>query len=183
MPTRGERKVIVTCAVGVLLGGSMSGLGAAAVLEQVHLQNEGVPIDALVTDARVVHRYGGGSGDYFELKYAFTVPGRDDTFTCQDQLGRSDLWTPTDNQAQWQAAMDTNSIRVLYWPRNPHVNRVIRAGGMPIGDPGIILIWGLAIAGVSLRLGWLEVTGRGDHWRDLWKRIREAAAAPRSPTG
>jgi hypothetical protein len=37
-----------------------------------------------VTDARKVQRYGGGSGEYFELRYAFTVPGRTDTFTLED---------------------------------------------------------------------------------------------------
>jgi hypothetical protein len=171
MAARAQPKVVTMCLVGALLGGAGCVVGARELVAQLHLQRESVQTEARVTDARSGRQYGGGSRELFELRYAFTVPGRSETFTLEDVSG-SNLWATMDDRSQWQSALDTGMIGVRYWPPNPRVNQVVRRNGIPVGDASAIIVLGVVLAIVSLRIGWLEVTGKGDHWRQVWRQIR-----------
>jgi hypothetical protein len=172
---RAEKRVVVLSVLGVLAGGVLSFVGTAELIGEHDLESKGTTVQARVTDARIMQ----GSGESFELRYAFTVAGRTETFTGEDELGRTNLWATIDDRTQWQAALDTQSIAVLYLPRNPRVNRVIRRHGAPVGDSATVLLFGLVLGALFLRVGWLEVSGRGDLWRDVLKRIGDVATARR----
>jgi hypothetical protein len=106
------------------------------------------------------------------VRYAFTVPGQTDTFTLEDEVGRTNLWESLDDESQLQSVLETGTINVVYWPANPRVNRAVRRGGAQVGDSGGGVLGGLLLAGLSLRIRWLEIKGRGDEWRAIRDLIR-----------
>jgi len=169
--------VLAVCLVGLLLGGGMIAFGAMAAVHQRRLQTHGARITARVTEARSPRD--DGASDPFEVRYAFELPDRPRTFTQEDELGRSNLWARTEGREQWRAAVETGRIEVLYLPESPGINRLAGGHGMPLADNAAVIVLGLLVAGVSLRIGWLEATGQGAKWRSFVDQI-DAAMRPKS---
>ena len=163
--------MVVGCAIGLLIGAGLAAVGVFTYVNQERLGQHGARVTARVTDARHMRQ---GSRESFELRYAFEVPGRAGTFTLGDELGRADLWSTTDGQTEWETAQDSGQVDVLYLPSDPRINRLVSRHGNPLGDAGAGFLLGLLLAGVCLRIGWLEVTGQGGRWRSLLEQIRRA---------
>ncbi|MCB9601490.1 MAG: DUF3592 domain-containing protein [Sandaracinus sp.] len=113
-------------------------LGIEGIHAELRLRSEGVVVDGQVLAQR--------DGD---VRYRFSVDGRRYTHTSGSR-GDS-LWTSLDSEAEARARR-SGIVRVLYLPSDPHVNRALRAGGMPLGDPlAAVCVFGpLAVLGVVL---------------------------------
>ena len=139
-------------------------------LNQKHLETRGVPVTARVTDARKMEE--DGKGPAFEVQYAFEVPGDPRTFTLGDGTGRENLWATTDGQPEWQLALRTGHVQVIYLTEDPRINRLVTRRGHPLGDPGGVFVLALLILGLCVAVAWLEVTGRGQQWRRFLPNLR-----------
>jgi hypothetical protein len=125
--------IYVACLAG---GGAVTWLGVMGVRNELALRNHAAVADAKVTDASISDRQRNGvtvSTDY-EVRYAFQVPGRSETFTAADETGRSDLWATLTNKADWEHVRAAGTLQVVYLPADPHVNRPVLAGAAPLGD-------------------------------------------------
>ena len=163
--------MIVVSLVGLVVGGGMAVMGAIGLVNEKRLDAHGAIVQARVTEARVQRVK---ASDSFQLRFAFELPGRMDTFTAEDETGRSNLWASVDGRADWEAALNNGRIAVVYLPENPRVNRLVQRHGVPVADVTAALLIGLLIGGSSLLLGWLEATGQGQRWRAVVVRIRAA---------
>jgi len=163
--------VVGGCAIGLLVGLAAIALGAITYANQERLGERGVRVMARVTDARDLRQ---GSRETFDLRYAFDVADHPRTFTLGDELGRSDLWATTDGRAEWEKAQQTGQVEVIYMPDDPGINRLASRHGNPLGDAAAVILLGLLVAGVCLRIGWLEATGQGQRWRSVLEQIRKA---------
>jgi hypothetical protein len=167
--------VLVACLVGLLGGGGLAVLSTVALTNTMRLQRQGVRTEARVTDARWMRQ---GSREYFEVRYAFEVPGRPGTFTLGDELtlwfGSSNLWATTDGRGHWDAARETGRVMVQYLPEDPRHNQLVRAHGMPVGDSTVLVFLALMVAAPSVWIGWLEARGQGERWRAIVAAVQAA---------
>jgi hypothetical protein len=161
---------LLVCALGSLLGGAVIVVGVREYRDAQRLDRAGVRVVADVVGTRIMQS---GSRQSFEIQYSFTAPGRAGTFGLSDSLGRSNLWTATDGEPEWNHAQQTGQVDVLYLPDDPSINRLVTHHGTPLADNAAAILLGLMLAGTSLYVGGLEVTGRGPRWRRVVDRIRE----------
>jgi hypothetical protein len=105
------------------------------------LQN-GATIRASITDYRISTRSGRyASGDSYDVQYQFSLDDGTGPYTASDATGRRNLWCSL-AKPDYDAAIASGKIDILYLPQNPWVNRPLRSESTDLGTLVIIdLLW------------------------------------------
>lgn len=155
-PRRSSLGLILGLAVGVLLGGGLTYLGAVDIAAEMRLRGGGDIVEAEVLDTRIMSSR--KVGTTHELLYSFTLPGDPQKYTLSDGTGRDELWTSVP-EADWHTAEKSRKVSVRYLPENPWISRPVNSGAAPLGDPIAGLVLGLLILAPCL-LGLFAVLRR-----------------------
>lgn len=142
---------------GLLLGVVLTVLGVGTVASEVSLRSSSSIVEARITGARITQIR--QSGRSYELTYRFQVPGKSASYDHRDGTGRTNLWASVEDEETWRAAKARGTVSVRYLPSDPFVNRPVKSGASPLGDPIAGLVIGLFIAIPSLLLCIVQIRG------------------------
>jgi hypothetical protein len=105
---------------------------------EISLMQDGVTIKASLTDYRVSTRSGRySSGNSYDVRYQFSLDDGAGVYTASDATGRRDLWRSIP-RPDYDAAVASGAIEVVYWPRNPWVNRPVHSDSADL--PTLVII-------------------------------------------
>jgi len=121
------------------------------------LQASRAEVDAEVVDTRA--RTDQHFNINYDLRYRFRIPADAAWHTRQERgTGRSDLWS-TLKKPEWERACANGTVRVVYVPEDPGVNRPVSVEAQANSDATAGLVLGAAcLVGGVLWLAWLAAT-------------------------
>lgn len=157
-PSPARALALVICGlIGLVLGVVLTGLGVGAVASEVTLRSSSAVVEARITGSRIMESR--KTGRSYELTYRFQVPGKSASYDHRDGTGRTNLWASVEDEDTWRAAKARGTVSVRYLPSDPFVNRPVKSGASPLGDPIAGLILGLFIAIPSLLVCIVQLRG------------------------
>lgn len=116
------QSVVESVFAGVLMAGCL--LVLVHKVDSFRLRRDGVPVEAEVTGWEQSSHHGRGSHAANLVRYAFTVPGRPESFSATDffPFVEENAWVDIPRDL-WEQTRQTRKLRVVYLPSDPRKNR------------------------------------------------------------
>jgi hypothetical protein len=139
-----SRQLLILSVGWVLVSAAFVLLVSLAFDQEASLLQAGVITKANITGYRVsdsVSRT--NSGTSYDVQYQFSLDNGASAYTSSDVTGRRNLWRSIP-KSEYETAITSGKIEVLYLPQNPWVNRPLNSDAADLGTLLIIDLIGLA---------------------------------------
>ncbi len=118
--------------------------GSRTLLNEIKLQKSHLYMQAIVTDTRIFPGTRKNPGISYELQYKFKPPFKSEIYSFSDETGRRDLWA-TLTKAQWNDARYAGTLKIMYSPDNPWLNRPVSKKSDSTDDASYLGIMGIVL--------------------------------------
>jgi hypothetical protein len=136
--------VLILSIVWVVVSAAFVWLVSLELDHEASLVQDGVITTANITDYRISSRFSRtNSGDSYDVQYEFSLDNGASAYTSSDATGRRNLWRSIP-QSDYETAITSGKIEILYLPQNPWVNRPLKSDAADLRTLLIVDLLGLA---------------------------------------